>query len=232
MNTKAQKSDQFEIKAIGFDSPFFEEVIRLHAAGKGTLGPFPRGAFEDHAHRNLILVAIAPSNEIGGYLLYRVAKNRAAIVHLTTAESFRGKGIARLLVDSLKSKTTHLLGICLRCRRDYNISDMWEGFGFTVRHSKEGRGADGAILDYWWFDHNHEDLFSQAEMRDDASERALTAIDANVFLTWLTPTGHMRKILAFFKPIGFRIVSFFASRRRFTTRFIVHRKRTKRDVDE
>jgi hypothetical protein len=57
---------------------------------------------------------------------------------------------------------------------------MWQGFGFTVRHSKEGRGADGALLDYWWFDHNHEDLFSQAAAREDASERLLAVIDANV----------------------------------------------------
>jgi hypothetical protein len=58
---------------------------------------------------------------------------------------------------------------------------MWQGFGFTVRHSKEGRGADGAILDYWWFDHKHHDLFSQAASREDSTESVLTAIDANVF---------------------------------------------------
>jgi len=101
--------------------------------------------------------------------------------HLTTSNNFRGKGVARLLVDSLKSKTRHLFGISLRCRRDYKIDDIWRGFGFTVRHSKEGRGADGALLDYWWFDHNHEDLFSLAASRDDLSERVLTVIDANVF---------------------------------------------------
>ena len=83
--------------------------------------------------------------------------------HLTTGGDFRGKGVARLLADQLKERSgSYPLGISLRCRRDYNINDMWQGFGFTVRHSKEGRGADGALLDYWWFDHKHEDLFSQA----------------------------------------------------------------------
>ena len=37
------------------------------------------------------------------------------------------------------------------------------------------------MLDYWWFDHNHDDLWSQAAARDDVAERVLTVIDANVF---------------------------------------------------
>lgn len=86
-----------------------------------------------------------------------------------------------MLVNCLKSETRDLLGISLRCRRDYGINDMWQGFHFTVRHSKQGRGADGALLDYWWFDHNHDDLFSQAAEREDTAERALTVIDANIF---------------------------------------------------
>ena len=177
----ALSDSQFRIEEVGLGSPLLEAVIKLHAANKNHLGPFPRGAFEDHAHRKMILAAVTPDNEVAGYLLFRVAKNRAAIVHLTASNSFRSKGVARLLVDTLKSRTRHLFGISLRCRRDYKIDDMWRGFGFTVRHSKEGRGADGALLDYWWFDHNHEDLFSLAASRDDLSERVLTVIDANVF---------------------------------------------------
>jgi GNAT superfamily N-acetyltransferase/predicted nucleic acid-binding protein len=172
---------QFRIDEVGLDSPLLEAVIKLHAAGKARLGPFPKGAFEDHARRKMILVAIAADKTVAGYLLYRVAKNRAAIVHLTTNANCRNKGIARLLVNHLKERSKHLLGISLRCRRDYNINDMWQRFGFTVRHSKEGRGADGALLDYWWFDHNHDDLFSQAASREDISDLVLTAMDANVF---------------------------------------------------
>ncbi len=172
---------QFRIVEVGLDSPFLEAVIKIHGSIRGRLGPFPKGAFEDHAQRKRILAAVTPEDVVAGYLLYRVAKNRAAIVHLAISTSFRGKGIARLLVDRLKSRTRDLLGISLRCRRDYGINDMWQGFHFTVRHSKQGRGADGALLDYWWFDHNHDDLFSQAAAREDTAERALTVIDANIF---------------------------------------------------
>jgi GNAT superfamily N-acetyltransferase len=182
---KSTPASHFRIEEVGLDSPLLEAVIKLHAAGKARLGPFPQGAFEDHARQKMILAAVAPDNSVAGYLLYRVAKsvtkNRASIVHLITNDSFRGKGVAQLLVDCLKERTRHLFGISLRCRRDYKIDEMWQGFGFTVRHSKEGRGADGALLDYWWFDHKHEDLFSQAASREDSTERVLTAVDANVF---------------------------------------------------
>jgi ribosomal protein S18 acetylase RimI-like enzyme len=182
---KSMMTKQFLIEEVDLNSPLLDAVTKLHAIGKARLGPFPQGAFEDHARQKKILVAVSPENEVAGYLLYRVAKtvrkNRASIVHLTTSGSFRGQGVARLLVDCLKTKTRHLLGISLRCRRDYNINDMWQGFGFTVRHSKAGRGADGAPLDYWWFGHQHDDLFSHAAAQDGESERILIAIDANVF---------------------------------------------------
>jgi GNAT superfamily N-acetyltransferase len=182
-NPPAAQDDHFCIEEVGLESPLLTAVIRLHAAGKSKLGPFPQGAFEDHARQKLILAAVAGEGSVAGYLLYRVARsaNRASIVHLTASEQFRGKGVARLLVERLKERTRHLLGISLRCRRDYDIEDMWQSFGFTVRNTKQGRGADGAALDYWWFDHNHDDLWSQAAAREENAERVLTAIDANVF---------------------------------------------------
>ena len=209
--TQTKREDQFHIEEVGLNSPLLGAVINLHATGKAKLGPFPRGAFEDHARQKLILAAVTTDKSVAGYLLYRVARtaNRASIGHLTTRESFRGKGVARFLVECLKEKTRHLLGISLRCRRDYNIADMWQSFGFTVRSSKQGRGADGAVLDFWWFDHNHDDLWSQAAARDDESEHVLTVIDANVFYDLLTMDGRALKSRGFWKPIGFKTTSLF-----------------------
>jgi predicted nucleic acid-binding protein len=183
--SQASSANQFRIEEVGLDSPFLEVVMKLHAVSKARLGPFPEGAFEDHARKKMILVAVTADNVVAGYLLYRIAKratkNRATIVHLTRSSQFQGKGITQLLVESLKARTRHLLGISLSCRRDYDIDEMWRSFGFTVRHTKKGRGANGALLDWWWFDHNHSDLFSQAASIEDSSESVSTAIDANVF---------------------------------------------------
>ena len=191
-------SPSFQIKSIGPDSPLLTEVLLLHAASKSNLGAFPKGAFEDAAHQKRILVAIASDKSLAGYLVYRVAKNRAAVAHLTTNKRFKGQGAARSLMDALKLETKHLAGISVKCRRDYNIGDMWAGFGFTVRQTREGRGRDRALLDCWWFDHGHEDLFSFAAGQDDDSAVLLVAIDANVFYDLTSdnrPQGEDTKVL-------------------------------------
>jgi GNAT superfamily N-acetyltransferase len=174
--------ETLRMEEVDLGSTLLDAVVSLYSAAKTRLGPFPKGAFEDHARQGKILGAIASDGTLAGYLLYRVAKsatkNRASIVHLTSHNDFRNQGVGRLLVDHLKQRTKHLLGISLRCRRDYNMARVWQSYDFTVRHSKAGRGADGALLDYWWFDHGHGDLFSQAA---EETEAVATVIDANVF---------------------------------------------------
>lgn len=194
----SKTSPSFQIDRLGPDSPLLAEVLLLHAASKSNLGAFPKGAFEDAARQKRILVAVAPDKTLAGYLVYRVAKNRAAVTHLTTSKRFRGQGVARSIMAALKLETKHLAGISVKCRRDYNISDMWTGFGFTVRQTREGRGRERALLDYWWFDHGHEDLFSFAAGQDDDSDVLLVAIDANIFFDLTCdnrPQGEDTKVL-------------------------------------
>jgi hypothetical protein len=188
----------FGIQHIGPDSPLLAEVLLLHSASKNRVGAFPKGAFEEAARRNWILVAIAPDGAVAGYLVYRVARNRAAVTHLVTGRGYQSQGGARSLMDALKLETRHLAGISLKCRRDYNLTDVWAGFGFTVRHTREGRGRDRALLDYWWFDHDHEDLFSFAAAQADDSDVFQVAMDANVFYDLTCenrPQGEDTKVL-------------------------------------
>jgi hypothetical protein len=174
------QSTAFSIIQIGLGSPLLPKLIDLYAERKARLGLFPEGAFQECASRGWILGAVDSEENVVGYLLYRVAKGRAAIVHLVVASDWIRRGVARDLVARLAKNTRHLQGISLRCRRDYNLAGMWMRFGFTVRDTKAGRGADGALLDYWWLDHNHDDLFSVASRRE--SETAIpAAIDANIF---------------------------------------------------
>src|SRR5262249_18577872 len=145
-----------------------------------------------------LLVAVAPDKSAAGYIAYRIAKNRAAVTHLTTNTKHRGHGAAGALIDALKRQTKNLSGISARCRRDYGLTDMWSGFGFAVRHTKEGRGADRALLDYWWYDHGHLDLFSFGAAQEEESDAALVAMDANVFFDLINanrPQGEDSKVL-------------------------------------
>jgi predicted nucleic acid-binding protein len=170
----------FRIQTIEHGHSLFEEVIALHSIKKSTLGPFPRGAFEDHAAKKLILGAVAENGKLAGYLLYRRSRTKASIVHLTRHDEYDGTGVTKLLIQRVLDETKHLLGVSLHCRQDYGLKHMWSAFGFTIRASKPGRGKDGVLLDYWWYDHGHVDLFSQAAESEDYP-RIIASIDANVF---------------------------------------------------
>ena len=171
-------SEPITISKLSFPTPLLESVLALHRLNSKTLGFLPAGAFEENAKLRRILVAME-GQALCGYLLYRVARGRAAIVHLCVSREARGKGVARALVEQLKRETKPLEGIGLRCRRDYDINHVWSKFGFEAVHSKAGRGKDGAELTYWWFGHGHADLFSRAAEPDPVRQRVV--VDANVF---------------------------------------------------
>lgn len=170
-----------KIEAIAADSPHLATVMALHRADGRNLGMFPKGAFQEHAAERLILLALTDAGECVGYLLYRVARERAAVVHLCVRLDFRRKGVAQALVDRLKSDTKHLRGIGLYCRRDYEVNAAWPKFGFVAVAAKRGRGSDGAELEFWWLDHNHPDLFSLDVSSGVAEAKLRVVIDANVF---------------------------------------------------
>ena len=77
--------------------------------------------------------------------------------------SIAGKGAARLLVEAIRERHPQRLGIKAKCRRDYKLSEMWAGLGFVPRGEVRGRGRRGEILDGWWLDLGHPDLFAGVE---------------------------------------------------------------------
>lgn len=153
--------------------------MALHRPNAKTLGFFPKGAFEEHAKLRQIIVALGSDGNFLGYILYRVARGRATIVHLCIADAARGQGVSTLLVDRLKQDVKSLEGIGLYCRRDYEATYLWPKLGFEAVHAKAGRGKDGTELTFWWFAHGHEDLFSRVAEADPVRQRVV--IDANVF---------------------------------------------------
>ena len=153
--------------------------MALHRLNAKTLGFFPKGAFEEHAKLRRIIVALESDGNCLGYLLFRIGRGRASIVHLCVNDAARGKGVARLLVDRLKQETKSLEGIGLYCRRDYEATHLWSKLGFEAASAKTGRGKDVAELTFWWFSHGHEDLFSRMAEPDPVRQRVV--IDANVF---------------------------------------------------
>ncbi len=158
-------------------SSLLAEVKALWRKNSDTLGMMPDGGFDDHAERKRIL-GLVDGTELLGYLMYRVSRNRANIVHLCVAESCRGKCASRILIDELIESTKHLIGIELRCRRDFPVSALWPKLGFVPIGERRGRALAGSILTVWAMDYGKPTLLSKRSQ----SHVMEVVIDANVFI--------------------------------------------------
>jgi hypothetical protein len=80
-------SNAITLERLNFPTPHLESVMALHRPNAKTLGFFPKGAFEEHAKLRQIIVALGSDGNFLGYILYRVARGRATIVHLCVADA-------------------------------------------------------------------------------------------------------------------------------------------------
>jgi predicted GNAT family acetyltransferase len=173
---------EVRIEKIGSKSPYLDAVKKLWRANAKTLGFFSNDAFDDYAKSEQILIALNEEDNFLGYLIYYA--NRSKIIkiqHLCTTNEAQGRGIAKLLVEHLKQITRDFLDIRLVCRQDYGIDSMWEKFGFTPMHEKQGKSKQGYLVTTWVYNHGHQDLFS---IRVDHSQatKLHVVIDACIFL--------------------------------------------------
>lgn len=160
-----------------------DDVIALGDRNKKILGFLADGAFRDIARSGHILVATSGSNDLLGYLLYRITvrKQQVAIVHLCVDDRYRKKNIASLLVGKLIDLTKSYVEINLFCRRDFDSNSFWPKVGFEYVGEKKGRGKEQLPLTQYRYDHGHPDIFSQVEERQFKSAKIIAAIDANIF---------------------------------------------------
>lgn len=173
--------EQIKIKEIDDKSTYLQTVIALGDANQATLSFFPKGAFQDYAARRKILGAFTSPEQCIGYLLYRTSRsyNRVTIIHLCLAPPYRGKGVAKKLVDHLIQVTQDYSGIGLTCRRDYQLQNLWSKLGFVAKYDEPAK-TSGKINTYWWLDYGKSDLFSTAAVQK-LESKLCVVIDAAIF---------------------------------------------------
>lgn len=164
-------------------------VRNLWKSNNKYLGRFPKGAFEERARRGTILIALSPTGDLLGYLLYYINQSRIAnITHLCVSRTARQQGTASLLVSELKTRTKHLHSIGATCRRDFPAWKVWGKLGFVAIASIVGRGKKPSTLTRFVFSHKHESLY------DDITESGIrVAIDANILFDIEDPSRHGAK---------------------------------------
>lgn len=177
-----------KIEVADLNSPHLATIKRLGKENASTLGFLPEGAFNERAKAKQILIALDDSGQCVGYLLYRVVNRQAKIVHLCIDKSHRNSGAAKNLVEDLKIKTKDLLGISLKCRRDYSdATKLWEHSRFIPISESKGRGKIPSILVHWWFDHELPNLFN-INLEEQNKDKIDAVIDANVFFDFDNPS--------------------------------------------
>lgn len=160
----------------------FLDAVELGDNNSKTLGFLPHDAFKNYAKQNQLIGAFKKdSNELLGYVLYRVSYNKVTIVHLCINENLRRNNTAGKLVEYLKNNTKQYDGIRLSCRNDYGIDRVWERFNFVPIKEKPGRSKKALPLTVWWYPHYQNNLLTQISDYE-LNNKIVAVIDMNVFL--------------------------------------------------
>lgn len=169
----------FEIGILSEED--LQAVDSLGSRYKNTIGFLTLETLRDYLQKKRVYGAKTISGDLVGYLLFADYPDRFRIGQLCVQDEFRGLGIARMLVDTLKKSTTTQKLIKLRCRRDFKeASNTWRALGFTPLDEKPGRSASGHPLTLWCFQLAHDDELGL--WKAGASEDILdVTIDAHIF---------------------------------------------------
>lgn len=174
-----------EVGEVQPGDPVVDEIIRLSKRHSRTLGMMPAGAFWEAADRGGLVAARIDGRAVG-YALLRLPRNSQIMLsHLCVAAEARGLGVARALVDEIRTRHSARMGIRAKCRDDYGINAMWEALGFRPLGSAVGRGRDRSPMTVWWLDHGHKDLFSflaEPELAADEPDLLEAALDLNILM--------------------------------------------------
>ncbi|WP_204030121.1 GNAT family N-acetyltransferase, partial [Micromonospora andamanensis] len=164
------------------DEPAIMAAVALGNQSRSTLGHMPHAAYRDAARKETLLLVYA-GEQLIGYALYGLTRQRVRLTHLCVDPQWRGRGVAHQVVRFISDRHVDYPGILAKCRVDYNLGDMWIKLGFTPIAERRGRSKAGHMLISWWRDHGHPNLFS----RTDDSTLLRAAIDLNVLRDLIEP---------------------------------------------
>jgi Acetyltransferase (GNAT) domain len=157
------------------DAIGIQAAIALGNRSRATLGQMPFAAYTEAAARQTLALAYV-GDQIVGYALYALARNRVRLSHLCVDQAFRHQGVAHRMIDFISKRHAGYLGIAARCRHDYGLGEMWIKLGFARVGERPGRGKAGQLVVDWWRDHHHGHLFTP----DPETVLVRAAVDMNV----------------------------------------------------
>ena len=177
---------EFKVTKLTVDE--LNAVDGLMKLNSSTLGFLPREALRDYFNRDGVLGAKSSNGELVGYLLYASQFSRIRIVHLCVSSDFKGRGIARNLIESLVNFATTQTEITLRCRRDYPAHAMWPKLRFMPISEISGRAQSGSVLTCWRRPLQLDSQLSLFQARTE-DETIDVVIDSQIFFDLSNPSA-------------------------------------------
>ncbi|MCY4370673.1 MAG: GNAT family N-acetyltransferase [bacterium] len=170
-----------QILPVQYPSPEFDTIVNdLWKRNSRWLGFMPTRGFQDRAQRETLLAALV-EGQVVGYVLFDLPRDVVKIIHLCVDTSYRGRGIARSLINAVGREYQDRRGIQLACRQDYDANALWPQLGFVTLAERKGRSRAGTLLTVWFRNHGHHNLFTV--LIDDTKDPSIVvAIDFNIVL--------------------------------------------------
>ena len=162
-----------------------------------TVAFLPRVVLAEYLNKGWVLGATTRNDRLIGYLLYGAYRDRFRVTQLCVSDDFRGKGVAKQLIEALKTSATTQKMIRLSCRNDFPAHSMWPKFGFIPVGEKRGRSEAGHPLTLWRLTLAPDDQL--ALFRANVSDGVLdVVVDAQIFFDFDEPdseTTRLSKVL-------------------------------------
>lgn len=124
--------------------PFVNAAVAGADAHREALGFLPGTVFHEYARRECLLIAANFSNGHGqyaGHLLFDCRFPKAHVLQVLASPAYRRMGIAKKLLDQLKSLLTEQGFIAIQARVAEDLSDanhFWSKQGFYIQAQKLG----------------------------------------------------------------------------------------------
>ena len=169
-----------------------DAVDELMKRNSGTVGFLPLEALRYYLENEWVLGAVASDGHLAGYLLYAENRDRFRVTQLCVSNDFRNRGLARRLLETLKTSATTQKVMVLRCRNDFPAHSMWPALGFVPIDEMPGRSEERHLLTVWRLILARDDQL--ALFRANTSESVLdVVIDAQVFFDFDEPESDVNR---------------------------------------
>lgn len=171
-----------ELLVVTDRSKWLRKVQDLGDSASSTVGFLPREAFGDYAKKGHIL-ALVEHDDLLAYIMYRYKKSAIVIVQLCVSPMYKGRGLAKQLVNELfEREKDYISHMQLSCRRDYNLENFWMSLGFTPIDERAGRATTRTTVLTTWIRRNNEckDIFALLSEAD--KQRTQVVIDTNIVI--------------------------------------------------